>query len=95
MQKVRNAPTSCLIYHLILIGDSLSTKRFDLIEYQPSDRHVTTTKYQPYILEADAFFHRHIRDESLREKYSYKIVSQNNFEITKITIIINKDLEDT
>ena len=35
---------------------TLSTKRFDLIEWQPSDRHVNTTKYQPHILEVEAFF---------------------------------------
>ena len=35
---------------------TLSTKRFDLIEWQPSDRHVNTTKYWPYILEVEAFF---------------------------------------
>ena len=74
---------------------SRSTKRFDLIECQLSDRHANTTKYRPYILEAEALFYRHYRDESLRKKYSYQIACQNNFTITKITIIINKDLEDT
>ena len=65
-----------------------------MIECQPSDRHFNTTKYRPYILEAEAFFYRHYKDESLRKKYSYQIACQNNYTITKITIIINKDLED-
>ena len=54
---------------------SFSTKSFDLIECQPSDRHVTTTKYRSI-------------------DHMYQLSRQNNYEIPKITIIINKDLED-